>query len=325
MIKKIFKLLVLSLVTFSILSCATSNVTSNKPINQNAANIKKYNNSMFWEITGKDKNNAVSTVYILGTIHVGDDRLYPVPKIIEDAYNNSDKIIGELSTDAWSAMPIAENKLKKDSANRETTRIASTGKKLTDYLTKDENDFLLSHIENKKIINKYEPWYLSSIVSEIPVEMSGLNYEKSYDNYFIEKSIKNNKYIEGLDSIETHLSDISYGDWNTQLEILKDTIDDIIADTTSAGKNIVNIYEAYLSADEKKLSKIINSNMKNNDALYSAEYYNTLFIKKNKDWAEKIESLIKTGGKTFIFASCGHFVGDDSVFKFMADNGYLNY
>lgn len=339
MIKKLFYFIATTFLIISISSCASTNVNDNtdayikkdvkeaKASNNNpdAAQIKKYKDSMFWEINGKDNNGVTSTVYILGTIHVGDDRLYPVPDFIEAAYDNSDRIIGELSTDAWEAMSVATNKKKNDSEKREAERIKETGKTISDYLTDDEKNFLLKYVKNEDLINRFEPWFLYSELSEIPVSLSGLDSTKSYDMYFIEKSLKNERYIEGLDTLETQLDTISYGDWNTQLAMLKDTINDLLTDSELAGQHILDVYETYIAADEKKLSKIINSNMKNNNAEYAADYYNTLFIEKNKDWAGKIENFIKDGGTTFIFASCGHFVGEDSVFNFMADNQTLNY
>lgn len=324
MTKKIFNLLTTLLLVFLISSCASTNVTKNiaspEQISNKttkAATIKKHKNSMFWEITGKDKNGLPSTIYVLGTIHVGDSRLYPVPDFIESAYENADRIVGELSTDAWEVMTLATNKLKNDSEKREAERIKNTGKTLSDYLTEDEKNYLLNYVKSEDIINKYEPWFLLSELSEVPITLSGLDSTKSYDIYFIEKSIKDERNIEGLDTVQNQLDVLSYGDWNTQLLMLKDNINDLINDSEYAGNHIIDIYETYLAADEKKLTKIINSNIKDNNTEYSKDYYNSIFVEKNKNWANKFETFLKDGGTTFVFAGCGHFIGEDSVFQFM--------
>lgn len=325
MIKKIFYLLTSVLFISTISSCTSTTVNSDvsPTYNENSTEqakkdkVKKYKNAMFWEINGTDNNGSPSKVYILGTIHVGDERLYPLPDYIDAAYTSADRIVGELSTDAWEVMSIALNKKKEDSTAREKERIKQSGKTLSDYLTEEEKNFLLSYVKDEKILNKFEPWFLLSEISDIPVTLSGLDSTKSYDIYFIERSLKEKKYIEGLDTIENQLQELSYGDWNTQLTILKNTIDNLIKESDSAGKNIINLYETYLTADEKKLSKIINTSINNKKSEYSDNYYESVILEKNKSWAEKIENYLKEGGTTFVFAGCGYFIGENSVLQFI--------
>ncbi|MBP5175364.1 MAG: TraB/GumN family protein, partial [Treponema sp.] len=46
-------------------------------------------------------------------------------------------------------------------------------------------------------------------------------------------------------------------------------------------------------------------------------YNEALLTKRNKAWAEKIKGYLNEGGETFIFAGSMHFLGKDSVFKYL--------
>jgi uncharacterized protein YbaP (TraB family) len=46
---------------------------------------------MFWRITGTDAAGKQATVYIQGTIHLGDDRLYPLSGSVLNAWNSADR------------------------------------------------------------------------------------------------------------------------------------------------------------------------------------------------------------------------------------------
>ncbi|MBQ3981413.1 MAG: TraB/GumN family protein, partial [Treponema sp.] len=63
------------------------------------ASLSKEKPRFFWKISGVDKNGNPSVVYIQGTIHVGSKELYPLDKEVLDAFNNADRVAGELSKD----------------------------------------------------------------------------------------------------------------------------------------------------------------------------------------------------------------------------------
>ena len=44
---------------------------------------------------------------------------------------------------------------------------------------------------------------------------------------------------------------------------------------------------------------------------------------RHSAWADKIKTWLAEGGSTFIFAGSAHFVGNDSVFFYLKQNGTL--
>lgn len=299
---------------FMLVSCATTTTTSTKQ----KAELTKYPEAMLWELKGTDSQGNPSSVYVLGTIYVADNRLYPLPKVVEDAWKNADRIVGEISTDDWGKYT--------DEIQKRTIASLSKDKSVKDYLTDDENEFLTALLgaQTYTSLSMFEPWVLNSTLSTILLQSSGLFAEQSYDVSFITKAHAAGIKMEGLDSLDTQLDILQYGNWDEQVSFLKDGIESL-QNITEETMQLVSVYEAYLSADPDVFTAIyseeIEEDIKQNP-LYK-DYYKKMFNERNKKWADKFADYLKQGGKTFIFAGTGHFTGDNSVFDYMRKNGTL--
>lgn len=322
MLKKILKSVTAFLLVVTLSSCA-SNAILKEP-----ATIKKHDNAMFWELNAIDKYGEPSKLYVLGTVHVGDNRLYPLPTIIDEAFINSDNVAGEISGEDNNKITKETLERQLASMERESKRIEETGKKLSDYLSENQKALayaLVGGEANFKNFEMYEPWVLISALTLVPIAYSGYDPTSSYDTYFTSRCLNEGRTLEGLDSLETQFDIIEFGDWDTQLQMLKDTLDDILENQVDPGKDVKELYEKYLTGDEKLISDYLTSEIESDDTEYADEYNQLLFVNRNTDWATKFAKYLNEGGTTFIFAGCGHFVGPDSVFAIMAENGYLDY
>ena len=301
---------------FMLVSCTTT--TSTGKTTKQKAELTKYPEAMLWELKGTDSQGNPSSVSILGTIHVADNRLYPLPAVVESAWKSADRIVGEISTDDWGRYT--------DEVQKRTIASLSKDKSVKDYLTAEENEFLTALLgaQTYTSLSMFEPWVLNSTLSTILLQSSGLFAEQSYDVSFITKAHSAGIKMEGLDSLDTQLDILQYGTWDEQIAFLKDGIESL-QNITEETMQLVSLYEAYLSADPDVFTAIyaeeLEEDIKQNP-LYK-DYYKKMFNDRNKEWADKIADYLKQGGNTFIFAGTGHFTGDNSVFDYMRKNGTL--
>lgn len=276
--------------------------------------LKKYSDIMFWELKGLDKNNEEASVYILGTIHFADSRLYPIPQVITDAWNNSDRLVGEISSEDWL---LFESVLQQKITNAFD---ASGNNLLSDKLTVEEIQQLVSYFGEELTAQLlfFDPWVINSSLSSVTFEFSDLEAMQSYDMYFIGLSANEQRVMEGLDTLALQLDLLSFGDWDFQYNQLKENLK-VLKNPEPLIKETQELYQAYLSGDEDILANYLlaseDDDIKENAAY--KDYYEAMFTDRNKDWAELIKEYLHNGGKTFIFAGAGHFVGNDSVFSFL--------
>lgn len=322
MTKKLLNLFATVLVLLTITSCASTKLLE-KP-----ATLTKHDNAMFWELNATDKNGAPSTVYVLGTFHAGDDRMYPLPTNVVKAFVTSQRIAGEISSSDFNNMMKESISRIEAASKREIQRINETHTTWADSLSSRQlamAQALVGGEANFTAFVSNEPWVFLSAISVVPISYSGLDPSKGYDFIFTENSKNAGRTVEGLDDLSTQLDIIQFGDWNTQIDMVKDTLNDLLENQDDPGKEIKQLYEAYLSADPSTLENVMEKQMEGDTSSYSEDFNYMVFTERNIKWATKFANYLNEGGITFVFAGCGHFIGPDSVFVHMSNNGDLKF
>jgi len=54
----------------------------------------------------------------------------------------------------------------------------------------------------------------------------------------------------------------------------------------------------------------------------SDAFYDSLLVKRNRNWVPKIEAMLDEPGSVFIAVGAGHLAGPDSVITMLRDKGY---
>lgn len=278
---------------------------------------------MFWQIDGVDADGKPSVVYIQGTIHVGDKRLYPLAPSVVEAWNSADRIVGEISTADWAKF---QNELQ--NRMRESVRSAR-GRRISDSLTSEQTGALYSVLGKAEAeqTDLFEPWVTNLALQSAVYTNSGLSAEQGLDGQFMLLSYRQNREMEGLDDLETQFDVLAFGTYDEQLTMLQDVLDDI-AGANDIEQFVRKLYDAYLTDDAASLDALLKESYRIDGepaakaALYKA-YYEKTFTERNRAWAEKIAAWLSEGGTTFIFAGAGHFIGADSVFSYLRKNGTL--
>lgn len=283
----------------------------------------KYQDAMLWQINGTAKDGTPSTVYLLGTYHAGDDRVLTFPECVSNALEESDRFCCELSSEVWNELPQMMQDLMVQSF---LTDLSHT---LIDDLTPDEITLINTFVDSQTFAQLvcFEPWVLNNSLQPIAMLAAGLDSSKAYDVMimdYIQKQ-KNNQGFDGLDDAQTQLDLIAYGDWDTQMTMLRDTLADL-QNLQEAADEMSSLYEVFLSGDEVEFEQLYFKDFENEIKKFPVyeEYFALLLNQRNKAWAVKIADYLDQPGVTFIFAGCAHFVGPHSVFSYMRKNGDLN-
>ena len=209
----------LSIIFFILYSFLLIACKSNTPVSAPKQNTER----MFWKIEGKDKAGKASTVYVQGTIHVGDERLYPLSKKVTDTWSAATRIVGEISTNDWA---VFQTEL---SNNMIQSQIRSNGKNFMSKLTAQQKDTLFSFLgkESAEALAVYEPWVISTALDTSIYLKSKLSVERGMDGQLMILAYQQGKKMEGLDSLETQLEILQYGTYDEQLNMLKTKLDDL--------------------------------------------------------------------------------------------------
>lgn len=296
-------LLGLLAVLFAATSCVSLSEAASRLFGYDTPLLEKEEERMLWRIRGYNSQGKKFTVYIQGTIHVGDERLYPLEKRVLKAFRASDRIVAELSA--------SDLEKFSDELRERTTHSFSKaeGRVVTKNLSAEEKEKLRLILDQETIdfLTLLEPWCMILALCSSPQAQSELSADFSLDEYFAKFAKEEKREILGLETLQEQLDSISCGTYDEQLVQLKEILDGIDAqkfkkEMNSAAKNL---YEAYLSGDPKKLEELTSED------------------ERNEKWAKRIQSYIEMGGTTFVYAGAAHWVGEKSVFAYLEEWGVV--
>ena len=270
----------------------------------------------FWEIRG---NNG--SVYVLGTIHVADKDFYPLEKNVLRAFDKADRLVSEIGGAAdFEALASELQTVIMKNMNTDPQ------KSLLNVLSEDELTFLYETVGDDTVhqLALFNPWILNTILSQFLMAKVGLDAGAGIDMYLMQRA--ENKKIEALDTVEQQLAVLSYGSFDDQLAILKDSIQ-ALRDIDKSTEEIHRLRNLYLSNNRTELSALIVELLLEVPSSFSEKkaqaYIDALLTDRNRIWAQKFDSYLREGGNTFVFAGVAHFLGKSSVFEIMRQKNML--
>lgn len=302
------------------ISCASTK-TSDSAIKQKAV-LEKQAERMFWKIDGTDRNGNPSAIYVQGTFHLADEKCYPIADNVINAFKESDRIFGELSTEGNKELTDRMPEVYNESITR------ANGRLLSDNLP-EEDVLFIKQLFGEDLFNYcncFEPWFLTTILDTAVYTLNGFSTEYGIDPYFNRLASSIEKNVEGLDTVDCQIEALSFGTYDQQLLSLSAAIKNL-SNLEQAKHDALEFYQAYLDGNVDKLISISfeeqDESVSDAEKEYNDLYTQKLILDRNEKWAHTFEDLLEEGGTTFVFAGTLHFIGDESVFKYMEKNGTL--
>ena len=262
-------------------------------------NAKDKGTQFFWEIRSDS-----ATVYLLGSIHVGKESFYPMADVIENAYNKSDYLVGEINLENAGIEDLMQKAL-------------FTGPTTLQSVLKEENYQFLKHFFDSvgilpMMYDRFKPWY--AIVMYQGMNMGSetdISNDYGVDVYFQNKANRDKKEILEL---ETTKEQIDY------LIKMGDYADDIIemereGSSSNTAIETHNLIEAWERGDEKSLMKYFIDVDDNFPKL--RDLMIQLVDERNVKMTQKIEEYLKTGKTYFVVVGAGHPIGENGIIELL--------
>lgn len=149
--------------------------------------------TFFWEVNGTQGGK----VYILGSLNIGKQDLYPLDKEINEAFDNSSYLLLEQLKSVENSVYINQT-LFKDNRYDANDSISS-------HLSKKSQRSLQFWLKSLKLpenaMDSYAPWIAAEILSSLDVALRGDEERLSLENYFYKKAQRANKRIYGLERV----------------------------------------------------------------------------------------------------------------------------
>jgi len=267
---------------------------------------EKYN-FFIWEMKDPEYKN---TTYLLGSIHLGNEKLFPLPQKILGAFDKSEILVLEINLNNIDPFAIAQKAMYFDGRTLEGTLSQETFNNLSIIL--ESSGF------TKEIYNKFKPWFAAMVASISEYTEEGLSSEYGIDTYFLKKANENNIPVDELESTAEQINI-----FDSLPESLNNLVVEYILTGSPNGSSKINeLIDAYINGDEKKISKFMIE-LENDTSEISELFKERLLTNRNLKMADKIDNFHKSGKIHFVIAGTAHFLGKDGIIEILKNKNYI--
>ncbi|ERK30892.1 acyltransferase family protein [Clostridium intestinale] len=267
-----------------------------------------------WKIS-----SGTSTIYMYGSLDVGDKNLYPLAPKVEEAFKSSEGLAIEVELDKIDAPKINSQLLYEKGDNVEnhvSDEAIDIYKEKVSYFKADYDK-----------VKQYKASYLAQ--NCISVYLSKAKVDQAYipDVYFLYSARKTDKPVVSIGDVYKLYDDLAnppdeVGDASLKLlkyyneDSTKKSLDRLEAWKKSDFEAIEKSYdEQYIvPASEKENFTKLNTLVNN--------YNQNLYSKLKSEYSEKIDGYIKENKNYFIVLSTNYLQGEDSILKQLEQKGY---
>jgi uncharacterized protein YbaP (TraB family) len=258
----------------------------------------------FWKVQGKSNE-----VYLLGSIHVLNNKYYPLDKPIEEAFKKANTLVLEVDL---KEMESREAQLKMLKMGR-----YADGDSLKKHLSPETYQTLDARIRktggSAAMFDPFKPWMVAVVLVAAELKKLGFNPEEGVDHYFYQKASAERKQVLGLET-----SDFQLGLFN---EFTREEGESMLKETFGEIDNLKNEFEDLLKAwkkgDTEKLDKTMVEEMRG-----YPEIYKKLLVERNQRWARQMDAFLTKGTDVFVVVGAAHLVGKDSLIGMLQKRGY---
>ena len=266
------------------------------------------NSKLFiWEISSETTH-----VYLLGSVHIANQDLYPLDNTIEDAFDSARYLVVEVNT----------NNLTQTAAMD----------LLLEYGTYPEGDSFKKHVSEElynkldeqfqqygiamALLNDYKPFVIYNLMSQYMLESFGYKFSYGIDLYFMNKAEESNKDILELETSEFQMSLLSSVPDESIIKTMEYDIDN-----PETGKYLEDLFNAWSDGDAAWMETVVFEAFTEEPDM--ATYYEILFDQRNLNMVEKISEFLADNEVYFVVVGAGHLVGENGLLNLLYNMGYM--
>lgn len=250
-------------------------------------------------------------IYLLGSIHLGDDKITNFNKDYMKYYNKSKYLAVELDTKNVN-LDVSEFMLSPQESLDDLIK-EETKEKLTNFLTEKNSTIPYELLSMFKLGYIYD--YLSLMnAMELGLVNSGV------DEYFLTLAHEENKEIIELETYEEQLSLL----FDYSNEFYEKGINDTI-DNYEEGKELLkNMYESYLKGNKEELEKLISEDNLSEEELTEEEkeYQKALITDRNIKMTQNLENFLTENKDVFMIVGEAHVLGEGGIIDLLQGKNY---
>lgn len=251
--------------------------------------------------------DADSTIYLYGTIHMLKDGTAWGSDKVDAAFNSASQVWFEVTDpDDQSALgPLFQQ------------YALSPDKPLSSWLTPQEQATFDTAVRtvgmSPEQLDPARPWFAALMIATGPLKAAGFVPENSVELNLRARALAAGKSIHGLETLDQQVGGLARMSDEGQMIYLRN----YLTTYASAAEQLERAIAGWSAGDTATMDRFAHENGR----AISEEVHQIFLARRNADWVEQIETLLKGSGTAFIAVGAAHLAGDDSLQQLLAAKG----
>jgi uncharacterized protein YbaP (TraB family) len=258
--------------------------------------------SFLWHVS-KGSRQA----YLLGSIHLARESMYPLASAINKAYDRSEVL-------------VVEADLTPEDQTRLQQRVLTEG-------MYPEGDSLVNHLSPRTIeklkqkgyadgpLNRFKPWIAATMIQVMEFKRLGFNEQIGIDQHFLDKA-RGNKRIHPLEGLDYQFELLQGFTPEEQDLFLYSTL----VELENTENFIENLIQAWVKGDTDAFGEILFKAYKDYPELESVA--DKLIFQRNRTMVDQLDKLMADGRTYFVVVGAGHLIGPKGIAARFKQMGY---
>jgi hypothetical protein len=248
-----------------------------------------------WRVAG-----ATNSVFLLGSIHLLRAEDHPLPRAIDDAYDEAEIVVMELDMDDID--PVHTQ------AAFNQAGVSDDGRTLRELMGEDyyrDAERAASAIDIPlDLLDRAEPWLAAMTVELMMLYRIGFDPMLGVEMTMTRRASADGKPIEGLETVDEQLGVLDELPIAAQREMLLQTL----RQGADLEMSIDTLIEAWRKGDTTTLERELLSGIEGQEELHEA-----LIVQRNRRWASTIGTWLDDEQDYLVVVGALHLVGEDGV------------
>lgn len=264
--------------------------------------------------------------WLFGSIHIGDDRFYPLPEYVESAFEEADALAVEFDV-------IAFQNNYMEMINAMSLMVYQDGSIISENIDPEiYQDAVKILAENGVYSAEYEyyiPSFWSDLISEIIYDKLKVDLNNGVDKTLLRKAKKALKPIYDVESAEIQFGMMANYSDELQEYLLKSAIEDyneFVTDETEFINELDKMCDAWASGNIDAIREILNEEPEefesDEEKLLYEEYNKAMMTDRDKHMVEYTKDVIASGETVFICVGAAHVLGETGMIYQLEQAGY---
>jgi uncharacterized protein YbaP (TraB family) len=258
---------------------------------------------LMWKAT-----SPTNTVYLVGSIHVGDSSMYPLPQTVESAFATSKVLAVEINIKNIDQSKMVKLMMESGMYGGDDSLFKHLSKETADAL----DAFCSKNGLPKMVVEKMKPWAAALTVVAFSFQQAGEDPLLGIDMHFLNE-VKEPQRIDELETADFQMSLFASASEQEQQELLASSLKNV----EKAKEMIRKMQQSYLAGDADALLKLVHEEESTPKSLMKK-----MVDDRNVTMTAKVESYLKGKESCFVVVGAAHIIGDKGIVKLLQDKGY---